>query len=402
MTDPPVPPRRKNNRPYEVFCKATKRLCSDLGIDYNQVKIDKLERTNRSFYNAYGYGCKYPLVFRVFLDKVKSLAWPMLTVSIDIPYGEGSLPFSFSEDVPESKMRGGYLVRCVEYAVHKFRLEHEPANLNSLFAGANIRVYGIDWNPDLTQAEMKIFTNGIKKTPNDLVTVYEFRHIDHDTRYRSFSYGFSVALRGLGEPLWVFFHGVGSTSPEGIDRYLKPIETMVKSIRSSVKKRFDVEYDTLHKYLQEHAVSFEPRRSGEMLFDLNKVPTEKLKKEFRESYSKFLRHLASGDYPEALRSVRVLVQHMLEDVCRENGIDMPRRPGISNLGQVMRNNGIIDAKIEALLGAFTPYPNEAAHKLLSQEYTSSSLTRRMIETTILLGAQLIIYMAESVKHGKTP
>ena len=203
-------------------------------------------------------------------------------------------------------------------------------------------------------------------------------------------------------PFWVFFHGVGDTYPVGTNRYLREVEKMTRSIRGSVQKRFDIEYDTLHKYLLEHAAAFVPRRSGEMLFDLNKVPTEKLKDEFKEAYSKFLQHMENGDYPEALRGIRVLVQDMLEDICRESGIDLPKRPGINNLSLTIKNHGSIDNKIEALLNAFAPYPNDAAHKLLPKDYTDDTLTRSIIETTILLGAQLIAYMAESVKHDKEP
>ena len=167
-------------------------------------------------------------------------------------------------------------------------------------------------------------------------------------------------------------------------------------------ERFDIEYDTLHKYLLGHAVSFVPRRSGEMLFDLNEVPAERLKDEFKEAYSKFLQHLGNDDYPEALRGIRVLVQDMLEDICRENGVDMRKHPNINNLSQDIKSHGIIDNKIEALLNAFTPYPNDAAHRLLPKDYTDDALTRNIIETTILLGAQLITYMTENVKRDKEP
>ena len=405
MAVPAVPPKRKaqNDKLYRMFCDATRQLCSDLEMDYDQVRKDRRESASRSSYNAYEFGCKYPLTFSVLLDQIKEMDHPMLSVWIQIPYGEGSAPFVFEDyATPKPERRGDYLMRWVEYAAYKFHLKHEPANLNSRFAGAGIRVYGMEKQPDLTQAEMKIFINGIKRTPNDRITVYRFRHMNNDPWRRSYSYGFNVALRSMPYPFWVFFHGVGDTYPMVTNPYLKEIEKMTRNIRGSVHERFDIEYDTLHKYLQGHAVSFVPRRSGEMLFDLNEVPAERLKDEFKEAYSKFLQHLGNGDYPEALRGIRVLVQDMLEDICRENGVDMRKHPNINNLSQDIKSHGIIDNKIEALLNAFTPYPNDAAHRILPKDYTDDALTRNIIKTTILLGAQLITYMIENVKRDKEP
>ncbi len=250
-----------------MFCKATKQLCKDLGMDYNQVRIHRHESEGRFNYMASGYD-KYSLVFGVILDTVEH---PMLATYIEIGYSEGSMPFDFGEEFSESERDGGYLIRWVEYAVHKFRLEHEPANLTSLFSGASIRVYGIREDTDLTLAEMKIFVNGLKKTPNDQVTVYKFRHIEHDTRYMSFSYGFSVAMSGIMRPFWVFFHGVGGTHPSRGNRHLELIEAITKNIKGSTQTRFDVEYHMLNKYLSEHAVSFELRHNDELSSDLSEA-----------------------------------------------------------------------------------------------------------------------------------
>ena len=59
MADLSISPKRKaeNDRLYKMFCKATKQLCNDLGIDYEQVKKDRQELANRSAYGAYGFGC---------------------------------------------------------------------------------------------------------------------------------------------------------------------------------------------------------------------------------------------------------------------------------------------------------------------------------------------------------
>ena len=259
-----------------MFCEATRQMCSDLEMDYDQVRKDRQESANRYSYNAYGFGCKYPLTFSVLLEQTRRMDQPMLSVWIQIPYSEGSAPFEFEDyDIPKSKIHGGYLVRWVEYAVYKFHLEHEPAKLSSLFSGANIRVYGMEEDPDLTQAEMKIFINGIKNTQNDPITVYRFRHMNRDPWYRSYSYGFNVAPRSMPCQFWVFFHGVGYTYPVGTNRYLNEIEKMTKNIKGSRQKWFDIEYGTLHKYLLEHAVSFEPHHDDEMLFDSNEAVLKK-------------------------------------------------------------------------------------------------------------------------------
>ena len=385
-----------------MFCKATKQLCNDLGMDYEQVKKERQEFANRSAYSAYGFGCKYPLTFGVLLEQVNRANRQMLSVWVQIPYGEGSAPFEFGEyDIPESKRTGDYLVRWIEYAVHKFHLEHKSINLDTRFAGAYIRVYGIDEDPDLTLAEIKIFINGIKKTPNDQIIVYKFRHIDQDTKYKSFSYGFFVAQREIIHPFWVFFHRVGGTYPVGDNRYLKEIERVTKRIKGNVQKWFDVEYDALHKFLLEHAVSFEPRRSGEIRFNLHDVPTEKLEKGFAVEYSKFVQHYENNDYPQALRDLRALVQDVMETTCQGNNVEIPKTPGINNLSEAMKNKNVISNEIRALFKAFAPYPNKASHKLFPLEEDIDGLyTTDLIKTTILLGEQLIIHMVENIKRSE--
>ena len=395
--------KAENDKLYKMFCKATKQLCNDLGIDYEQVNKDRQEFAKRSVYNAYGFGCKCPLTFSVILEQINRVDCQMLSVWVQIPYGEGSAPFEFGDyDIPESKRRGDYLVRWVEYAVHKFHLEHKSINLDSRFAGAYIRVYGIDEDPDLTLAEMKIFINGIKKTLNDQIIVYKFRHINQDTEYKSFSYGFSAARREVMRPFWVFFHGVGGTYPAGDGRYLNEIERVTKRIKGGVQEWFDVEYDALHKYLLEHAVSFEPRRSGEIRFNLNDALTEKLEKGFTVEYSKFVQHYENNDYPQALRDLRALVQEMMETICQENNVEIKAKaPSIDNLSEAMISKSIIGNEIRALFKAFAPYPNKASHKLFPlKEDIGGLYTTDLINTTILLGVQLIIHMVEKIKHSE--
>ena len=84
-----------------------------------------------------------------------------LHASITYYYDVASNPFYFSEDISNLTWHPDFLNRWVAWAIYKYRLEFQKINLDSIFHGASLRIYGILGYSRSTQNESRLL---IKET----------------------------------------------------------------------------------------------------------------------------------------------------------------------------------------------------------------------------------------------
>ena len=370
-------------RQYRTFIGAVRLICDDLGIHFEDGKIYKPRPNGGSTYRFHAEG-EHTLDF--FLDTfVRANKIQKACVHISIRHGRGGEPFYDDDDIAERINERGYLERWATQALHRFNLKHHPVNLDALFDKTCIRVYGTYDDPNLAVKEMKLLVNGMRfAEPNK--PAYRFRHVNG--LMRTYSYCFYVG-DGSAVRFWAFFHDMGGLDSGGHSKYLKDVEEMVaENLPTNLKCR-DIERARLLKFLSEHVTAFNRVARNTLCFDLGRDRSN-FGARFSKEYSKFLMRCDNGEYYQALRDLRALVQTAMEKVCEKKGVPLPGKPNIAKLcGRLVEHN-VLDGEETTRYGAFSVAANKAAHRALPTEGDFlAQNTEDRVKTAILLGTQLI-------------
>ena len=272
--------------------------------------------------------------------------------------------------------------------LHLFNQKRNSKVLDVLFSNTPIRVYGLPNNMDWTWPELHHFVNGINAVQADNVLIYKFRHVDLDTKYRSFSYSF---FQGS---FWVCFLNVGGLDSGGANCNLRRVEDLIKNMsRPAVEECIDVEYYKLEDFLAKRVAPFEPQKRGLVSFQLSEVVTHKFGPRFALAYSKFLDTYESGDYNQALRDLRAVLQTAMEIICVKKSISVGKSPDINSLRGLLINHNVIDGKMTVWYCAFTQTANTPSHKVYSP--SGDDISDERLKTAILIGTQLIAELEDA-------
>ena len=381
-----------HEKQYRRFVAATRLICDDLGIHFKGGEINQAESDNGSTYRAYVDG-KYALDFSLDTFVNDGKIWKTL-VHISIKYDRGSIPFYEGGDIVEHVNEDGYLERWATRALHNFNLKHHSVNLDALFGETDIRVYGTYDDPILALKEMKCFLNGMRLAETDK-PAYRFRHVEG--LMRTFSYGFFVS-DGSAAHFWAFFHNMGGLDSGGHNISRKAVEDMIAANLSTDMKCVDIEYARLRKFLSGHVTAFNRVTRNTLSFHLNHV-SDNFGAEFSKTYSKFLESCDNGEYSQALRDLRALLQTAMEKVSKKNDVPLPNKPNISKICARLVDHDVLDGEETTRYGLFSLVANVSAHRISpTEDDLLYQDTEDRAKTAILLGTQLVNDMDSMMNH----
>lgn len=385
----------KSNKLFDQFKEASKQICDDFGISYNDVEAERYEEPNVGIsYSARGKGDKYDFYFflKTYAENNDPLSG-IMSASLDITYSDNGGEFSFNEpDISWLKPHPNSLLRWAAWAVFNFNIKHNPVNLEFLFPDPKIRVYGLSNYTNPTIGEMHIVIGGIHHFPPQKLLVYRFRHVDSGDKYRSFSYAFKVSHTTFPS-FWIFFLNCGGLDSGGAHGDLLKIEELIDTIKTKVERiYFDISYDDLKKFLQERG---EGLRLQSGLDDMNHYfsdPSESAFGErFVELFCRFREEFKKENFADALRDMRVLVQVAMESVCKKKNIPLDKEDNtIGKISAKMFTGDRKDAILSNWFLAFSSSANSSSHKdFPTKEDLKDYTLKHRIMITFILGAHLI-------------
>lgn len=390
------------HRFYAEFLQATREICDDLGVDQRRVKLTRYETEFTGLdYIAVGRSRKRGFDFHVKTEsKMRDPLKGTRYATLDIYYSENAAPFSLHENIDYMKIHEPALPRWAAKAVFDFNLKHNPVNLESVFNGIPIRVYGLPRNAYPSLSEMKALVGGLDRYQKGKIIVYRFRHII-DSNYRAFSYAFLVRM-SIHE-YWAFFPELGGMDSGGWSIALNETEKMIRTLSRGKRVEVipvDVEYERLEEFLETNGqgFNFDYKIKQEFAVDEEHV----FGPNFSRSFVKFEERLANEDYEQALRDLRALVQTAQEFVIRKKlVIQTERDSSVQKLGSILVDKKVVDEGLRHWFVAFSSVANESSHKLYpSQDDLSDHVSKQRVMVTIQIGRQLIRELEKTVRSPK--
>ena len=163
---------------FQQFLKASRQVCDDLNMSYKDVKAERYETPTVGIsYSADGVGEHFRFNFHLKTESEnKDVLSGMMSSSLEIFYSESSAPFYIYEENLNSLVpHSDFLSRWTAWAIFNFNLKHNPVNLESIFHGMDIRVYGLPKHTFPTMEEAHMLFGGIMHHHPDKLLVYRFR-----------------------------------------------------------------------------------------------------------------------------------------------------------------------------------------------------------------------------------
>lgn len=387
---------KKSDELFAQFIEASHQICDDLGVSYDDVKAERYETPTVGIsYTAGGRGNKYEFDFYLKTDaEGDDVLSGRMSISLNIYYSKSSAPFDFYEgNLNALKPHSDFLSRWTAWAVFNFNLKHNPPNIESLFHGMDIRVYGLPLYTIPTMGEAHMLIGGIRQFQTDKLLIYKFRHVDPQVKYRSFSYAFLVSNKNCPS-FWVFFPNCGGLDSGGARGDLYTVEELILTVKTKVERRsFDIKYEDLEKFLQKNAIGFRTEIENDDVYFSFIPPSEAaFGKDFVESYIKFQERIRMEDYAGALRDLRAVVQDAMEITCDKNNVDLKgiKNLKIGNISGKMKEAKLIDEAIYNWFMAFSSVASKASHGEYPTKKDLENYTlRRRIMATFLFGTHLI-------------
>lgn len=378
----------EHDEQYAEFLTVARYLASELNINPKKITNDRIDSRINSYYASIGEGDKYAFIFQFNVFRKRGKIYQVV-VSVNIHYNCFSARFDVNDDIT-AKNHGKYLSKWADWVIYSFNQHRNSGGLDALFSNVPVKVYGLPHDMEWTEPELNHFINGINAQPHS-VLIYKFRHIDPDTKYRSFSYAF---FQGS---FWTFFLAIGGLDSGGSHSDLDRVKEMIKNISVSVDmKNIDTNYYELEEFLARRVTSFEPHRKGEIAFKLDEVNAGKFGTRFSSSYSKFLNDYESKDYVQVLRNLRALLQTAMEIVCKQHSLEISSNANIGDLCALLVKEKIVNGRMTVWYCAFTSIANMPSHKDYSP--TGDDFSDEQLKTAILIGTQLISGLGDAVKE----
>lgn len=371
---------------YAQFLTAAHRLASELNTNTEKIVNNRIDSRTNSYYSSTGEGDEYTFFFEFNVLRSRGKILSVFT-SVIIYYNCFSAYFDISEDIT-AKNHGNYLNKLVDWTIYSFNRHRNSGELDALFSNVPVRVYGLPNDMEWTEPELSHFINGINAQSQN-VLIYKIRHIDTNTKYRSFSYAF---FQGR---FWAFFLVVGGLDSGGAHSNLDRVNEMIENISVPVDmKNIDINYYELEEYLARRVAPFEPYRKGEIVFKLDEANTKKFGTKFSNSYSKFLNDYEDKDYVQLLRNLRALLQTAMEEICKQHSLEISKDKTIRRLCDLLVRKKIVDKKMIVWYCAFTSIANPISHNDYS--LTDDDFSNEQLKIAILIGTQLISGLGNTV------
>jgi len=398
------------------FVSAAKQIAADLGIEGGTINHDADDRdddNNEFFWEASGAGVSGLPSFVLFLQRTyvgsDANREPSFHVSLEVSYAEYTKPFEFDMDITATWEHPG-LVRWAAWAIHNFRLRHDPTKLESLFRDDYIRVCGVPKNRFPTLTELQLLMRGLQAS-NSSVAILKFRHVSVTDWYRSYSYAiWAETLARGGSGLWVFFCDASGLDSGGAHGDYEFIEELIRDLGKRVTvKHYDVEYPVLERFLLRKGRSFNSYDYSFSLESLHRSELDFLEDEFGDEiaavFCKSENSFWDRDYPGALRDLRAVVQDALVYVAKawSVGLEEVSKPNIYQIAQKLIKTRVLDTRLAPWFEAFSSFANIASHgNFPSENDWKDPNTRARVLATFVIGRQLLLEMKYCLdRHAQT-
>ena len=379
------------------FIKASKDIAIDLGMNKDNVEIEHYKDPKFGLdYTAQLFEGRMGFDFNLHMEiKKEDPKKGELMANIAIYFGEATAPYLLYENIDYMRGHLDFLSRWASWAVFNFRLIHHQVNLESLFYGMQLRVYGILGDSKSTQEEAELLFNGILATQKGKVIIYKFRHINRIALVRSFSYAVWVNPKGHSS-FWIFFPYNCGLDSGGSRRAYKHFESLINRIQQKFEvelRKYDVEYEELDRYLLRNAIGFFSRYRRYELDSLSRFWSPiKVLKGSEQGFQKFIERFDEEEYAQALRDLRALLQQAQENVAKFKNLNYSHitKPNVNKLASFLIENQIIDGRLLSWFEAFTAIANLASHKdFPTIEDMKNYILRTRVLLTFYLGIQLL-------------
>lgn len=367
---------------HRMFKDAAHYLCDTFKISLDSAEIETSKNKSAHSYRLSSKTSDLELDL-----EVSRYEKECITAYIAIPIFDTAEPFYINEDITSLSASKDYLRRWIDYAVHMFHLEHEPTNLESMFHGTQLKIYGKQKRifPELT--ELNIFLTGTQAFNTGKILVYQFRHVNLRDKYRSFSYAFSIVSEYC-ERFWVFFLETGGLDSGGAKMALNRVEDSIKTTSLKIeRKTFDVEYEKLETFLKKHVHTLHfPTEDDSLLFISYKPDETSFDPDFYKDYESFLKDYDDKSYGRALHNLRRLIEAALRIAYGKSSLTIKKnKPNLPDLCNPLVAQKIIPDYISKWISAFTSIAHEVTHakKILN------SLEEKQTQMILLLGMEII-------------
>lgn len=320
-----------------------------------------------------------------------------LHASITYYYDAPSNPFYLNEDISNLTRHANFLNRWVAWAIYTYRLEFQQINLDSIFHGATLRIYGIPGYSSSTQNESNLLIKGIIHNNIKDVTICRFRHIDSPYYLRYYTFAINISLEG---DFWIIFpFNCGMDSGGSLSTYYvftELIEKLKKACNIDYRE-CDIPYNEIEKYLLKYGESFDS------LYYDNKLPNiyhlfepNISNKEIMSSYSRYEELIYNEEYAQAFRALRVILQQLLEDLLNKHNINVEKNnPSVKTLVHICAEKQLISSDDVPWFELLNNFINKSAHSdYPNKEDMKDYDKRNRAILCIYIGSDLIRLLAK--------
>lgn len=312
---------------YEQFEDACKTLCEEFRIPLKLMKIIYRYETPQVGvdYRAEVQKNEVNITFHVntHTDDAEPTNGDVFAY-LGIKDSETSKPYPIDENLGPSVIFYGNLKHWIKCAVYRYNTKNHPTNLESLFRGTQIKIYGFPDYSEPANTEFKIFISGLTNLYKRRLNAYRFRHMDNEN---SFSYSYAVFVP---DSLWVVFPKAGGGGGGKGQMDFEFFEDLLtKQGKYKIERKFfDINYDELEKFLLEKELKFEHsvrKKSISFPSVSNKIRSV--------SEHSFL----NGNYSDSIFKATIVLEKIIK---KKSGID---KIGVRLIDQVFdENNPILD------------------------------------------------------------
>lgn len=288
---------------YEQFEDACKTLCDEFRIPFKFLKILYRYETPRTGvdYRAEVQTNDVNIIFHVntHTDHNDPTSGDIFA-SLSINDSEISKPHPIDENLGPAVILYGNLRHWIKSAVYRYNIKNHPVNLESLFRGIHIKIYGFPDYSEPANTEFEIFISGLTSLYKRKITAYRFRHMDDNN---SFSYSYSIFVP---DSLLVVFPKSGGGGGGGGQMDFEFFEEqLTKQRKYGFERKFmDVTYAELEKFLLEKELKFEHSVSKKTV----EFPTVS-----REISSVCKELFEDGHYYEAIFQATIVLEKTLKE-----------------------------------------------------------------------------------------
>jgi hypothetical protein len=378
---------------WDDFQEAVDTIKQEISLPGAKPEVEKIETPRVGYlYQAKISQGGYFVYFSVDgrSDSEDIFEWKELSYSIDIGYPDGTKDSSHDGFTTKSEVPD--IVFWVIRAFHKFVLKARKIDLDSLFGDSEMRILGfpgMDHHTLLTSLLVGAVTeDGFPPS------VIRFRHVNTQGPHISVRFSYAV----FASMTWVVFPDIAGLSGGSSHGAFVSIEKAIAKLSPGVETRhFDygekefMAYFARNAHYLGYAWDLADKHEGSIDFYLGIVALSKeIESKFQAELKKINDDVWNGEYPEALRDQRVLVQDALQELMRRRGLPFKPESRIGQLAGALIDKGYLEGRLRSWFEAYPAFANASAHQIYpTKKDMEDEVVRSRTSVTLWLGKHLL-------------